>query len=359
MKSWTYLLSFQIAVLGLVTGLARAGHAQGIVTFDPPNSVHTQPQAIDSFGRITGFYLDTSVRNHGFVRSPFGAITTFDAPGGADGDVSILPVALNDAGLIVGTIFDPGGSNVSHARGFIRAPNGALTQFDATTDATQTWAQAINAQGWIAGVYLDASNARHGFVRSPHGTITTFGELGSIAGVRQILPDREVIGYYLEPGGVVFHGFTQAHNGAFSAFDEPDVSLDTRGVYYKFYTGTLATAASSTGYVVGYYGAAGRVMHGFMRTPEGVFSTLDTPGTPSAVNAAGAIAGVYYDANFTEHGFVMPRDGALESFDPPTSTFGVTGIGPDGTVFGEYYDSSEVGHGFIRKPRRSCAHVHF
>jgi len=363
MKSWAYLLSFQIGVLGTVSGLARTGHAQNIVTFDPPSSVDTHPEAIDSFGRITGFYVDASVRYHGFIRSPFGAIATFDAPGGADSVVPIYPVAINDAGQIAGSIVYTVGVNVFHARGFLRAENGVLTEFDATADAVETRPQAINAQGWIGGIYFDASNARHGFLRSPRGTITTFGDLGSIAGVLQVRPNRGVIGYYLQPGGVVFHGFVQTPSGAFSAFDEPQVSLDTYGIYYKLFTGTLPTAASSSGYVVGYFGAAGNAIRGFMRTPEGVFSTLDVPGTwttPSAINAAGTVAGTYYDATVSRRGFLIPHNGAIESFDPPTSNFGVSGIAADGTVIGEYYDSSgTIGHGFIRKPRASCAHFHF
>ena len=363
MKSSIYLLSFQVGVLATFLGLTRAGHAQSIVTFDPPGSMDTQPKAIDSFGRITGFYVDTSNQFHGFVRSPFGSITSFDAPGvAATSSVPIFPEAINDAGQIVGSIVYPLGNNVFHARGFVRAPNGTLTEFDAATDAVETRPQAINAQGWIAGVYFDASSARHGFVRSPLGTIIAFGELGITAGVLQIRPNHEVIGYYLQPGGVVFHGFLRAPSGAFSMFDEPDVSLDTYGIYYKLYSGTLPTAASSTGYIVGYYGAEGKVIRGFMRTPEGAFSTLDIPGvwtTPSAVNAQGTAAGEYVDATPSRHGFVLRRNGVLESFDPPTSNLAVTGIASDGKVIGNYYDSSgTIGHGFVRNPAAACAHFH-
>jgi len=363
MKSSMYLRSFQIGVLATFMGLAHAGHAQSIVTFDPPGSTDTHPYAIDSFGRITGFYVDTSNHFHGFVRSPFGAISSFDAPGvAASSSVPIFPEAINDFGQIAGSIVYPLGNNVFHARGFVRAPNGTLTEFDATTDAVETRPQAINAQGWVAGVYFDASNARRGFVRSPHGTITVFGELGITAGVLQIRPNHEVIGYYLQPGGVVFHGFVRAQSGAFSTFDEPEVSLDTYGIYYKLYSGTLPTAASSTGYIAGYYGAAGNVIRGFMRTPDGVFSTLDIPGvwtTPSAVNAQGTVAGTYYDATLSRHGFVLHRNGVLESFDPPTSNLAVTGIAADGSVIGQYYDASgTIGHGFVRNSRAACTHFH-
>jgi hypothetical protein len=50
------------------------------------------------------------------------------------------------------------------------------------------------------------------------------------------------------------------------------------------------------------------VVHGFVRTRKGIFTTIDPPGStgtfPDAINAAGAIPGFYYDENNSAHGFV-------------------------------------------------------
>ena len=52
-------------------------------------------------------------------------------------------------------------------------------------------------------------------------------------------------------------------------------------------------------------------MHGFLRAPDGRFTTFDVPGrwqgTPGhlgSINPAGAITGYYGDANGVYHGFL-------------------------------------------------------
>jgi hypothetical protein len=62
------------------------------------------------------------------------------------------------------------------------------TKFDAPgagTAANQgTVANSINTAGAVAGWYIDAANANHGFVRS-NGTITTFDAPGAGTGANQ------------------------------------------------------------------------------------------------------------------------------------------------------------------------------
>ena len=43
-----------------------------------------------------------------------------------------------------------------------------------------TFPQSINEKGEIAGTYNDFAGNRHGFVRDPNGTITTFDPPGSL-----------------------------------------------------------------------------------------------------------------------------------------------------------------------------------
>jgi hypothetical protein len=57
--------------------------------------------------------------NHGFVRSPFGAITTFDAPGaGTASGQGTLPNTPNVFGVITGQYIDSTGLH----HGFLRYP---------------------------------------------------------------------------------------------------------------------------------------------------------------------------------------------------------------------------------------------
>jgi hypothetical protein len=72
---------------------------------------------------------------------------------------------VNDAGAVVGWFYDS--SVVAHA--FVRSPSGKITQFDvpgAGNGSSQgTYAIANNASGEITGVYVDSSGVSHGFVR--------------------------------------------------------------------------------------------------------------------------------------------------------------------------------------------------
>jgi hypothetical protein len=68
---------------------------------------------------VNGDYIDASGVAHGFVRAPDGAITTFDAPcAGAGSGQGTFPDGINDPGAITG--YDLDNNNVSH--GFLRIP---------------------------------------------------------------------------------------------------------------------------------------------------------------------------------------------------------------------------------------------
>ncbi|MGB7821562.1 MAG: hypothetical protein WBL22_05150, partial [Candidatus Sulfotelmatobacter sp.] len=60
-------------------------------------------------------------------------------------------------------------NNVNH--GFLRTPDGTFTTFDALdagTGAFQgTTSSSINSEGAITGYYIDASDVYHGFLRNP------------------------------------------------------------------------------------------------------------------------------------------------------------------------------------------------
>lgn len=79
---------------------------------------------------IAGFFLDTYDLYHGFLRSPDGVITTFEAPGSgtaAGSYYGTVPGSINDFGVMSGYYIDAHG--VDH--GFLRAANAAFTTFDA------------------------------------------------------------------------------------------------------------------------------------------------------------------------------------------------------------------------------------
>ena len=124
-----------LAVCAVVMGISAT--AQTIITFDPPGSVLTGPQAINNAGTITGVYGDANNLAHGFVRSSDGTITSFDAPGHG---------------------IQPGHGTVG---------------------------ESINPTAEIAGVYVDASNVFHGFLRHRDGSFVTFDAPGAGTGSGQ------------------------------------------------------------------------------------------------------------------------------------------------------------------------------
>ena len=113
---------------------------------------------INFFGTIVGPYEDKSGNfvAHTFVRSPNGTFTTFEVPGSSmEAGQGTLPASLsglNDFGAITGLYYDA--NNVFH--GYLRKPDGTFIKFEApgadTTDEFfGTFPNSLNDLGSIAG----------------------------------------------------------------------------------------------------------------------------------------------------------------------------------------------------------------
>jgi hypothetical protein len=104
--------------------------------------------------------------NHGYLRSPDGTFTTFDAPGAGTGAYqgtgcsSDCPVSQNDWGAITGMYFDA--NYVLH--GYVRRPDGRITTID-PSGSLFTWSSGINDEGAITGYFVDQNNVYRGFLR--------------------------------------------------------------------------------------------------------------------------------------------------------------------------------------------------
>jgi hypothetical protein len=127
------------------------------ITFDPPGSTNTVPRSINPAGEITGFYEDTSLVSHGFLRARDGTITTFDPPG----SIYTAPQSINPAGEITGLYQDVN----FEPHGFLRPRDGTIITFD-VPGATGTQGIGINPAGEITGFYFDVTFVSHGFLRS-------------------------------------------------------------------------------------------------------------------------------------------------------------------------------------------------
>ncbi len=321
-------LALCLALCTLGLGLSGSAREPKFTTIDPTDSVYTSLMDINPAGAVTGLYQDAEGLYHGFMRAPDGTITTFEDPYAGTGNYQgTWPYSINPAGEITGFYFDT--NSVSH--GFLLAPDlTTFTEIDAPGACSSgpscsyegTFPESINPQGAVAGYYLDAGGVFHGFVRAPHGAITTFDAPGACS-------------------------------------SGPSCSND----------GTVPYSINPAGEITGYYIDANNVSHGFLRGIFGRITTFDAPGAcssgpscyyvgtfPESINPAGEITGRYTDANNLAHGFLRDIFGRITTFDDPdASPYPGTGtvplsINPAGVITGDYYDESYVVHGFLRTP---------
>ncbi len=379
------LARIAVLCLGLLCAVATPAWTQGITftTFDAPGAgtgpyEGTLATSINTAGTIAGIYGVTGNVAHGFVRAANGTITTFDAAGAGTGnDQGTFPVSINTAGVIAGYYADA--NNVYH--GFVRSATGTITEFDAPGAGMLvhlgTAATGINASGVITGIYRDPSvTCHHGFVRAASGTITTFDVTGACTFGSDFVPGTEPIcinaagtiaGGYIDANGAN-HGFVRAASGTITTFDAPGAGTGAG-------QGTIAVSINTAGEIAGTYEDASGVGHGFVRAINGTITTFDAPGAgrqdwlaalsvksqgpPTQgtyafnINDAGDIAGLYLDASVAVHGLVRGANGVITSFDVPgagTGTLqgtGGLGINTAGNITGSYLDAGNVAHGFV------------
>jgi hypothetical protein len=360
-----------------------------IITFDAPGAGTGAHQGtgcfaytdcsvlINNWGTITGYYLDADNVFHGFVRSPDGKFTSFEAPG-ADttaGDFNgTAPNAINDAGAITGVYYDA--NNEGH--GFLRSPDGKFATFDVTGGTIGTTTPiALNLEDAIVGYYLDQNGVFQGFLRKPDGSFKTWSGPAACdttpatgcygTGAFGINVFGTITGSYQDnSANSVEHGLVRNPEGKFTTYN-------ARGAGTGASQGTgspgSAVPINLFGAIAGYYIDASFVVHGYLRSPWGEFTTFDIPGEgPQGIgcyadcsiglNDFGAITGYYLDANNVYHGFVRSPQGKVTTFDAPgantaagsySGTFPVS-INDQGAITGYYLDANNVNHAFLREP---------
>lgn len=125
----TFTIVTGLSGVGTVTGYYFDGVSQyhGFVravngkftTFDPPDSELTIPENIDFEGLITGEFFDpnTAAGDQGFIRGLDGKLTVFSVPSTAPQNATAtMPAAINALGVVTGTYSDTSLQN----HGFLR-----------------------------------------------------------------------------------------------------------------------------------------------------------------------------------------------------------------------------------------------
>lgn len=306
-----------------------------ITAFDDPSAGMAALQgtfgtAINASGEVAGMYSNATGVVHGLIRDAGGVVTNFDAAGAGSSP---------PAGSVQGTI-----------------------------------PTAIDTAGDVAGVYIDANNGYHGFLRASDGTITEFDAPGaSTAKNRGTAPlaindAGQIVGFYTT-GSVsdptsTYHGFLRAADGTFTTIDVPGAGTGESGNGRK--EGTEAGAVNASGEIAGTYVDSSGIRHGFVRSASGTYTTFDPPSSSAGIDgigdlgmdAAGDVEGAYTDSNGVRHGYIRTANGALSSFDVPGATTSSKsgtlsgtvpiGIDPGGNyIVGTYTDSSGLNHAFV------------
>src|SRR5437588_1652137 len=370
-------LCLVLCTLGLDLSLNAGGTKTTITKFDAPGAgtaagQGTFPSGINPSGTITGFIRDANAARHGFLRAPDGTVTIFDDPAAGTCSISCGTIgngqgtrsyAINPAGTITGFYTD----NSARCHGYVRAANGTFTEIDAPDAGTGPFPQGtfpseftpagINPAGTITGFYVDASSVQHGFVRAANGVITEFDPSGSIlTNPNAIDALGEITGFYFD-ANFVGHGFLRALDGTMTSFDAPGADTTPGNG-----NGTFGVSLTPNGEIEGIYVDAQGVLHGFVRSSQGIFSTFDAPGAgtgpgqgtlPESNNTQGAIAGNYIDGSNVNRGFVLDKQGSFTLFDVPGTGTGAgqgtipLGNNNPGAISGEYIDGGNVIHGFL------------
>jgi len=374
-------LALCVLGLGLSASAHKPGHS--IITFDVPGAgtdpfAGTYAFAINDHGVVMGWYQNAAnYVHHSYLRAPDGTFTIIDDPVAATGFCEGTNAwNLNEDGTVTGNYEDA--SDVFH--GFLRTPHGSFTTIDvpgAGSTGAECGGQGTviggrNEAGTIAGIYFDSSNVSHGYVRARHGSITKFDAPGAGTDPGQgtymylstgvINPAGAITGYYNDSSGV-YHGFIRAPHGTITTFDAPGAGTTEGGL------GTYSLSINPEGAITGYYVDANWVYHGFIRAPNGNITTFDAPGAgadpgstegtlPLAINANGTVAGFFQGTNWLTHGFSRSPDGKFTTFDAPGEGTVVgswqgtypNDINLEGAITGWYIDASNVYHGFLRIP---------
>jgi len=153
------------------------------------------------------------------------------------------------------------------------------------------------------------------------------------------------IGGTVSDGSYVLHGFLRTPNGVFIVV-HPPTALETH-----------VTAINANNEAVGSFDSASG-SHGFIRDASGNYVQLDVPGAsstiPSGINDTAVVVGYEYAKDGSgAHGFLWDAQNQYTVFDVPGAQRGTTfpaAINGNGAVTGFCLDSINFAHGFVRDP---------
>jgi hypothetical protein len=305
------------------------------VSFDPPGSIETQPVGIADNGYVAGEYkVAEGKKPLIFLRSPTNGYVKFPHPaalrGGIDaaGDVlgiygngdsfdpyvgfvryfstgmitygyglgEFAPTAMNSSGICPGALYNS-------RNGFLAAYalNPCLSSGETRINVPDPYwvgPVAINTIGNVAGAFQDHSYVMHGFVwnaKKQHAKVITVPN--SISTQITGMNDAGTAAGAWEDSSNLLHSFFVTASGAITTFDPPNAQ------------GSWAIGINDAGAIGGNFclTACRNGEAGYVRNPDGTFSTIGFPGSTvtdvSGINKSGTVTGTYVDTAGVSHGF--------------------------------------------------------
>lgn len=155
------MTGFSCVVASCASGVTHSftvSTSGAFTSFDPPGAVSSTASTVNPSGAIVGAYADANGVTHGY-RLYQNRFVTIDFPG----SLFTFAGGNNPQGDIVGAYSLTKSATVLHS---FLLRKGVFTSFD-PPGAVFSDAAGINPGGIIVGLFVDASGAVHGFVRTP------------------------------------------------------------------------------------------------------------------------------------------------------------------------------------------------
>ncbi len=213
-------------------------------TYDFPDSQKTHFYALGNSGRAAGHYQDSDGLYHGVILEN-GELRQYDFPGAVETQI----YGISDAtGTLTGNFIDASGVR----RGFsgdtiVEAP-----------EASETYADFVNASGRMVGSYIDADGLYHPYMRQANGRFISLD-----------LPNAAQFEYFF------VHGINDVGTlvgRSKKVGDVPRTSVGSlqHGLHPVQYPGSVSTEGwniNQDGSVVGHYDSPDGRRHGFIARP--------------------------------------------------------------------------------------------
>ena len=264
------------------------------------------------------------------------------------GSTETIAFGVNNAGTVTGFYLDSSG--VEH--GFVGPDDGSnYTSFDDPTDP-DTQARGISQDGTVTGadnVLCGSPSCYIPFERSTKGKITNITKGGMPLNylAQGINKSDAFTGSYENSALMVF-----AYTGKSAKFSK---NVKLKGITNS---GLAGRGMDDAGDVVGWYLDSSGIQHGFLQPKTGNAVTIDDPNgvtNPEGVNNNGEISGLYTDASSNRHGFIYNiAKKKFTELKVPGSTFvEVWGLNDKGVVAIDGRNSSGTFVGYLYCPKAS------